>query len=201
MAFKSDYGCLKCKSRRLMSLRFYAFKNTHVQCTRSIVQLSKVLRGERSWFGELQLPLERALSHSAIKVYASAVSACHEGFGEKWVSNILSWNISNKAPGGSVWRCASLQEQPLDHMKPLSTQPFRPDGPISLRMLSMKSAFLFAWYFFLFLCTWAESPSESPPQQWPHLDSDCLAQGEHKGLTDSSLKLKLDFIWGRVVVQ
>ncbi|KAK2863088.1 hypothetical protein Q5P01_002621 [Channa striata] len=37
-----------------------------------------------------------------------------------------------------------LGEQPLDQSKPFSKQPFRPDGHISLRTLSIKSAVLFA---------------------------------------------------------
>lgn len=37
---------------------------------------------------------ERALPHSAIKVYVSAICARHEGLRERLVFSILSWNIS-----------------------------------------------------------------------------------------------------------
>lgn len=167
------------------------FQNTHAQFTRSVVKLSKVVQGKSRWFGELlnsalfflQPLLERVLSHSAIKVYVSAVSACHEGFGEKWVSNILSWNISNKARGGNVWWCAPLQERTLDHLKSVSKQLFRPDGQISHRMSKINLALLFAWES---VCNyiwsaWAAHLSEAVPHPWPNL------YAEHFGMSCSIL--------------
>lgn len=53
----------------------------------------------------LQLLLERVLSHSTIRVCASAISACHE---ERLDPNILPWNFSNKMWGGNVRWCALL---------------------------------------------------------------------------------------------
>lgn len=90
--------------------------STVVLLIRQIVEVSKVVWGERSWFGELLkrtlsvpwLLLEKTLSHSAIKACASAISACHEGFGVSVDSKILSWSISNMPLGRNVWKCAPL---------------------------------------------------------------------------------------------
>lgn len=77
------------------------------------------MRRERSWFGAARL--ESALSHSTIKVYVSAISACHEGLGERLVFNILSWTISSKSWGGNVWWCVLRWEQPRGSVR----SPFR----------------------------------------------------------------------------
>lgn len=146
---RSAYPCLKCKRHRMVSLGFndavvQTLRNTHARCCsackvncwafKSGMRREKLIRRAAQQcalffsFFFPQLVLERALSHSTIKVYVSAISACHEGFGERLVSNILPWIISNKASGGNVWRCAPLHHSgngPWFCQRPFSKEPVR----------------------------------------------------------------------------
>lgn len=135
-----------------------------------------MIQCERSWFGELlnsvlsflQLLLERALSHSTIKAYASAISACHEGFGERLVFNILSWRFSNKAWGGNVWWCTSLLlsgNSPWFCQRPFQQSISSPMGRSLSGCCQLRQQFV-CTFGPLELHTYQKGPKRCPSHDW-----------------------------------
>uniref|UniRef100_UPI003AAB97E8 uncharacterized protein n=1 Tax=Centroberyx gerrardi TaxID=166262 RepID=UPI003AAB97E8 len=94
----------------------------------------------------LQMLFDRNLAPSTLKVYASAISSCHEGFGDK---SVFSHPLVRRFLQGArrkrpVSRVLAPQwDLPLV-LQALSNQPFEPIAQISLKWLSIKTALLLA---------------------------------------------------------
>ncbi|KAK5898201.1 hypothetical protein CgunFtcFv8_015639 [Champsocephalus gunnari] len=94
----------------------------------------------------LQILVDRGLAHSTIKVYAAAISSCHEGFGgrsafsQPLMTRFLQ-GVRRQRP--VVHASAPQWDLPLV-LEALVTEPFEPLELSSLKALSWKTALLLA---------------------------------------------------------
>ncbi|KAJ8009733.1 hypothetical protein DPEC_G00094600 [Dallia pectoralis] len=94
----------------------------------------------------LQYLLDKRRSASTIKGYAAAISACHEGFGNK---TVFSHSLVKRFLTGTrrlrpVARASVPQWDLSTVLNALCAPPFEPLSQISLRLLSLKTALLLA---------------------------------------------------------
>ncbi|KAJ8002218.1 hypothetical protein DPEC_G00177610 [Dallia pectoralis] len=124
----------------------------------------------------LQYLLDKRRSASTIQGYAAAISACHEGFGNK---TVFSHSLVKRFLTGTrrlrpVARASVPQWDLSTVLNALCAPPFEPLSQISLRLLSLKTALLLA------LCSTKRRWSRGEVALFVPGACGCMLRGTHK---------------------